>query len=473
MNKYILTNNIVSRRLSRVLSACILCGALWTPAPIFGADDFVPQQLVWRGESRIMLDSIASEFELTWIDYIPELNAYLLVTQGTVADVEELANVITVRRGVIYCEPNYILNSPEPVQQSQPFVDINGGGNFESQDASVSVSLESAHKSSIGDAISVAVIDGGINFDHPLLAGVVFSGYDYVDDDSLAFDEEGGLNSGHGTFVAGITHLAAPGAKILGYRVLDVDGSGNGFDIARAIIKATKDSCQVINLSLVMEGWHSGIADAIDYAVSKNVTVVAAAGNNNTEQVRFPASHQQTIAVAALDSLLIKADFSNYGGPIRVSAPGTEIYGPYLDTSYAYWSGTSFAAPFVSGQAALIYQAKPEANPELVGGIIRETAISVETQNPGFENKLGSGLVDAEASVLLAANLVCGDANSDSRVNISDVTYLISHIFAVGAEPQFKVLGDPNGDGTINVSDVTFLIARIFSSGPAPLCVFQ
>ncbi len=471
MKRDISTYNTAQRRLSQILFASILCGIRW--APVFGADDFVPQQLVWRGDSRITLDSISNEFDLEWVEYIPALGAHLLIAQGTSVDVEQLATVITVRRGVTYCEPNYILNSPEPVQQSQPFVDMAGIGNFESQDASVSVSLESAHKSSTGDAISVAVIDGGINFDHPLLAGVVFSGYDFVDHDSLAFDEAGGLNSGHGTFVAGITHLAAPGAKILGYRVLDVDGSGNGFDIAWAIVTAIDDGCQVINLSLVMEGWQSGIADAIDYAISRNVTVVAAAGNDGAEQVRFPASHQKTIAVAALDSFLIKADFSNYGGPISVSAPGTEIYGPYLDTLYAFWSGTSFAAPFVSGQAALIYESEPGANPEFVGGIIRETAISVDAQNPGFENKLGSGLVDAEASVQLATNLVCGDANFDSRVNISDVTYLISHIFAMGAEPQFRILGDPNGDSLINVTDITFLIARIFDSGTAPVCVFQ
>lgn len=467
------THTYVTTQQRLALCAAIMFGTLWTSGTVSGADEFVPQQLVWRGDSQVTLDSIFNEYNLTWVEYIPALGAHLLISNETSVDLKQLAAEISFRQGVEYCEPNFVLNSPEAVQQSQPFVDMVGAGAFETQDASVSVSLERAHRSSTGAAISVGVIDGGINFDHPLLAGVALSGFDFIDNDSLAFDEAGGLNSGHGTFVAGITHLAAPGAMIIGYRVLDIHGSGNGFDIARAIVLAVDDGCQVINLSLVMEGWQTSIADAINYATLNNVTVVAAAGNDGAGQVRFPANHQQTIAVAALDSLLIKADFSNFGGQIRVSAPGTEIYGPFLDTLYAFWSGTSFAAPFVSGQAALIYESQPGADPEFVVGIIRETAISVDPQNPAFENQLGSGLVDAEASVLLAPNLMCGDANFDSSVNISDVTYLISHIFAAGPSPQFQILADPNGDGAVNISDITSLISRIFSAGPAPVCVFQ
>ena len=99
--------------------------------------------------------------------------------------------------------------------------------------------------------IKVAVIDGGVDLDHPAFSGSVSSGYDYVDDDQVANDEIGGANSGHGTFVAGVVHLVAPDAEIISYRVTNLFGESNGYVLAEAILKAIDDGCRVINISLV------------------------------------------------------------------------------------------------------------------------------------------------------------------------------------------------------------------------------
>ncbi|MFQ5606567.1 MAG: S8 family serine peptidase [Candidatus Zixiibacteriota bacterium] len=467
-------DSLRSRPMAGSIHAASLALALafGATAPGPAGDDFVPGQIVWGGGSRELLDLISARYALTWIDYIPELGAHLLAS-GTSRDVREVSAEISQINGVSYCEPNFILNSPEPVQQSQPFVDFVGGIMFKTQEAASALTLSGAHEHFTGNDVTVAIIDGGVNFDHPLLRSVVVSGADYVDSDSLAFDEPGGANSGHGTFVAGIVHLAAPDAPLRAYRVLDTSGAGDGFSVARSIVRATNDGCQVVNLSLVMSGQYAALADALGYARANNVTLVAAAGNDNTEPPRFPASDERTIAVAALDSALMKSDFSNYGELITISAPGTDIYGPFLDTSYAFWNGSSFAAPFVSGQAALIYSARPDAVPDFVRGMIRESAEPIDSLNPGLSGKLGAGLLNPDASLLLTSNLVCGDANFDGSVNISDITFLISHMFAQGAAPRFRITGDPNGDGRIDIADVTNLIARIFSVGAVPVCVFD
>jgi len=148
---------------------------------------------------------------------------------------------------------------------------------------------------------------------------------DYIDNDSIANDEPGGPGSGHGTFIAGVINLVAPGARIHAYRVLDTLGSGDGFSIALAALRAMDDGCRVINLSLGMLGKHEALDDALRYLRGQEIMIVGAAGNSATSidsLFPFPASEWYTEAIAALDTINLKADFSNYGGRIDYCAPG-------------------------------------------------------------------------------------------------------------------------------------------------------
>jgi len=111
-----------------------------------------------------------------------------------------------------------------------------------------------------------------------------------------------------------------------------------------------------------------------DLAKEIDVTVITSAGNdstNNEIEFPFPGKKATCLTVAALDSLNIKADFSNYGNKVDICAPGTKIYCPFIDTSYAWWDGTSFATPFVTGTAALLYSKNQQMSDENVINVIQ------------------------------------------------------------------------------------------------------
>ncbi|MCK4460515.1 MAG: S8 family peptidase [candidate division Zixibacteria bacterium] len=315
---------------------------------------------------------------------------------------------------VEWAHPNYLLNRLHPVQGSYPFSDEQYVGSYLEQYPAVMLDLANSHQLATGYGITVGVIDGGVDATYDVLAGAVLSGYDFVDEDEDAFDEPGGTASGHGTFVAGVVHLTAPDAQIRPYRVFDPSGTGDGFTLARAIERAVDDSCQIINLSLVLMLEHLAVKEAIDYAESQGVTVVAAAGNESSDADIYPAWYDNVMAVAAIDSVMALADFSSFGAHIDVCAPGVNVYSTYQDGYYAWWSGSSFAAPFVAGQVALLREVSPTANGTVLRYAITQTATNIDAVNPEFTGLIGGGLINPTASLEEITNLATATVAPDT-----------------------------------------------------------
>lgn len=201
--------------------------------------------------------------------------------------------------------------------------------------------------------VTVAVIDSGVCLDHPDLEGRIPDGYDFVDDDDTPQDE-----LGHGCGVAGIIAAnvdngigiagVAPNAQILPVRVLDATGIGTYSDVAAGIIYAVDNGAEIINLSLGGAYPSTILEDAVNYAVDREVTIVAAAGNTGGS-VLYPASYEPVIAVGSVDHNLEMSSFSSRGPEIDVLAPGRDIMTTENDGGYANMSGTSFASSYITG----------------------------------------------------------------------------------------------------------------------------
>lgn len=208
------------------------------------------------------------------------------------------------------------------------------------------------------EPITVAVIDTGVCMNHEDLQGrVLDNGYDFVDNDDDPDDV-----FGHGCSVAGIIAAnidngigiagLAPNASILPVRVLGPNGSGSMADVAKGIVYSADNGADIINLSLGSFVGSQAEKDAIDYAVSKGVTVIASAGNSGGSLPGFPARYDNVVAVGSIDSDGKRSSFSNLGGDIW--GPGRDIHTVYLNNTYKSLNGTSFSAPYASAMAAVL-----------------------------------------------------------------------------------------------------------------------
>lgn len=282
------------------------------------------------------------------------------------------------------------------------------------------LALAQSHRVSTGDGVTVAVLDTG-SWNHPDLTTRLVGGYDYVDDDTDPTEERQELDGnnnkvvdeayGHGTFVAGLVSLVAPGASIMPMRVLDSDGGGSVFLVAQAIVDAVDDGADVVNVSLGSpEKIKSKFLDAaLDYAQLRGVRVVAAAGNAGTSDAQYPATEDGVLSVT---STLLEQDqlakHANYGHWVDVAAPGEDLVGPVPGQGYAEWAGTSMAAPQVSGQLALLIQASGTNHIDDQDPVIESV---VSTTRPVTGRPVQHGAVDLPASLRKAT----GRSDAGSR----------------------------------------------------------
>ncbi|KGP74215.1 S8 family peptidase [Pontibacillus yanchengensis] len=268
-----------------------------------------------------------------------------------VENVEAVVKALNKNPNVAYAEPNYKFQSTFTPNDS-----LYQQYQYEPQSTYTDDAWNVAKGTSSQE---IAVIDSGVDYNHPDLDGKTIKGYDFVDNDNNPMDE-----SNHGTHVAGTaaaetdnaTGIAgmAPNTSILAVRALDAQGNGSLADIADAIVYAADQGAEVINLSLGCNCDTTTLENAVNYAWDKGSVVVAAAGNDGVSTTFEPASYDNVIAVGAIDQNNQKASFSNYGTWVDVVAPGVSIAATVPNNGYAYMSGTSMAAPHVSGLAGIL-----------------------------------------------------------------------------------------------------------------------
>jgi len=263
-----------------------------------------------------------------------------------------------------------------------------------------------------GDVI-IAILDTGVNSNHSEFTGRMISGYDFINNDSNASDDQG-----HGTSCAGIA--AARGnnsqgiagicweCKIMPVKVLGSDGTGDDATIGEAVIWASDQGANVISMSLGGGAFTTYFDNAIDYATSNRTTVIAATGNDNFGSLSYPSRYENCVAVGAMSPCNERKNFSscdgesfwgsNYGEGIDFVAPGVQIPATTMSGSYTMgFNGTSSACPHAAGVAGLIYSVAPDLTAEEVRLVMQVQADDIYLQ--GYDLETGYGRLNANKSV--------------------------------------------------------------------------
>jgi subtilisin len=265
-----------------------------------------------------------------------------------------------------------------------------------------------------GTGVRVAVLDTGIDYNHPDLAAVYAGGYDFVNNDSDPYDDQYHGTHCAGTIAASLNGFGvvgvAPEARLYGLKVLSSTGSGSYSYVISALDWCVANQIQVASLSLGSSGDPgSQVRDAFNRVYNAGVVVVASAGNSGagTDTVGYPAKYDSVIAVGSTTRSDTRSSFSSTGPAVEVAAPGSSILSTYPGNSYAYLSGTSMACPHVSGVAALLLSggvADANGDGRVNDDVRLALQVTAEDLGPtGRDNDFGFGLVDAASAVALTA----------------------------------------------------------------------
>lgn len=329
--------------------------------------------------------------------------AQLISTEGR--PVEEVIAELKADPAVAYAEPNYVVQLAD--EGSVAAVGVNDpqtGGQY-SLDR---MRVRDAWSLSTGASNAIAVLDTGVQFSHPDLAGRLLGGYDFVNGDPDPSDD-----NGHGTWVSGIIAANANDGygiagiswsdKILPVKIMNGEGTGSTANLLTAIRWSADQGAKVINMSVGGFPYSQAMQDAVNYAWSKGAVLVGAAGNNRREENFYPASFDNVVSVSATQPEDEFSNWSSWGPKVDVSAPGSSVlttncyvctYGGHNTWgSHTYISGTSFATPNTAGVVALMRARYPSYTPQQI--VDRLIATVDDLGYAGYDVKYGYGRVNA------------------------------------------------------------------------------
>jgi len=358
------------------------------------------EALVYFSHSATALDirAAAAEIDGEVAGYMPELGVYQILIQGDATSERLYSSIKRLSENplVTHVEPNIIVRSASFPSDKE----------LRSQWGIAKVRADEAWLASKPGSTTIAIVDDGIDNSHPDLTGKIVKGWNFLDN---TFSSSYG-KSAHGTHVAGIAAAVSNnGLGIAGIswdsKLLDIQVAknmhGTYLHLATGIRLAAALGAKVINCSIVMPNtrvipWfaldYRTLSDSVALAHEWGSLVVAGAGNDDSYAYNYPAAFSNAMAIGATDSADKRASFthgaSSYGSWVTMAAPGKDIISTIPGGSYDYLSGTSMAAPFVSGAAAVLWSTHPEWTPDQIRTRLEKTA----TPLPG--QQLGAGRLD-------------------------------------------------------------------------------
>lgn len=358
-----------------------------------------------------------------------------VVTLGPGTDLREAMEELRHRPDVAWVEPNYrlqITQSPgEPIIPNDfDFSQLWGLHNVGQADGvqGADIGTVAAWQVSTGHkGVLVAVLDTGVDYYHPDLESNVWinereipgNGVDddqngYIDDvhgfDFVSRDGDPMDDHGHGTHVAGTIGAVGNNAigitgvcwevSLMGLKPFDETGNGEVSTAVEAIRYAIENGARIINASWGNNERSRALEEVIREAHQAGVIFIAAAGNDNSDNLFYPAAYEHVIGVAATDAQDRRSRFSDFGGYVDLAAPGENIYSTLPNNAYGFFSGTSMATPHVTGVAALVLSRHPEFSNVQVEAILRNAVDSITS-----EKYIGTGRLNALIAVRVNAPL--------------------------------------------------------------------
>jgi thermitase len=319
---------------------------------------------------------------------------------------------------VLLAEPNYRVKAAGrrlfrialPLSESGP---RSNDPYFDNQWGLQRIQAPAAWTLAMGQTVSIAVIDSGVDLSHPDLSSRIVRGRNFVSPGTPPQDD-----FWHGTHVAGIAaaiqnnHIGIAGTAVsvtvMPLKILDSSGEGTLEDLVSAIHFAARSGARIINMSLGTLTDDNRcpllLQQQVDFAHSQGVLLVAAAGNQSGFSPFFPAACRNVVAVTSSDSADYPSWFDNTGDWIDITAPGEDILSTIPGGNYDYGSGTSMSTPFVAGAAAMVWSRKPSMRPDDIERILEHAAYHFGSSD--YSEIYGWGILNAAKS--LAGSLLPG-----------------------------------------------------------------
>jgi subtilisin family serine protease len=423
-------------RWMRIIACAILIIVI--TGNVIGVEASGDTRIIVKLQAGLLIGPLLTLLGADLLDSLPAVNLYLLRMPYV-----PTLNLTLQLLGVLYIENDTTMNNPTFLNLG--LLTTTSTPNFYlTQPALLLIRANQAGSYYAGYGVTVADINSAVDFSHPALQGHLTGGYDFVaaqgstyallnqslsnfldqtssnflgsgepiDSPTSAFMTQSDLSFldggpppglitgpsvayGHGTIVAGLIAAVAPRAMIMPLRVFDSNGRADVFTIAKAIYYAISNGANVINMSFGMNTSSRSVQDAITAATNSNVTLTGSAGNANSAAKQYPAAYPAVISVAATDLQDKKANFSNYGTSIDVSAPGVNVISAYPGGYYVMASGTSFSAPIAAGNAAIV-RSKQATGVRIA--VVNGT-VNINLQNPAYYGELGTGRVDVMKAI--------------------------------------------------------------------------